>query len=166
MNPDTDTIAEYKELSHCSEGLLWQASNVKEIGCLTQGVGEQQGNNTMFFIPYTSIAKNKKPTYLQVVSAYQPKKTNSRHICWTVCGDCFFCAADVSTKVADLTTAKILLNSVISTPDAKFQGMNIKDFYLGTSMTQYEYMHIPLQMLPPAIVLKYNRTPLIYNICV
>jgi hypothetical protein len=60
----------------------------------------------------------------------------------------------------------LLLNSVISTPDAKFLGINIKDFYLGTTVTQYVYMCIPLQMLSLAIVEKYNLTPLIFNNCV
>jgi hypothetical protein len=33
-------------------------------------------------------------------------------------------------------------------------------------MTKYEYMCIPLQMLPPPIVERYNLTPLIHNKCV
>jgi hypothetical protein len=143
-----------------------QASNAEEIDQLTQGFGEQQGTNTMFFIPHTSIPKNKKPTYLQVVFAYRPEKANSCCICWKVGRDCIYFAADVSTKAADLTTAKILLNSVISTPGARFLGIDIKDFYLSTVMTQYEYMCIPLQMLPPAIKEQYNLTSLIHNSCV
>jgi len=166
VNPDTGIIAEYKELSQCSEGPLWQASNAEEIGRLTQGFGEQQGTNTMFFIPYTSIPRDKKPTYLRVVSAFRPEKANPRRIRWTVGGDRIYYAADVSTKAADLTTAKILLNSVISTPGARFLGIDIKDFYLGTVMTQYEYMRIPLQMLPTAIINQYNLTPLIHHNCV
>jgi hypothetical protein len=120
----------------------------------------------MFFIPHTSIPKNNKPTYLRVVSAYQPDKANPHCIHWTVGKDCIFYTAAVSTKAADLTTAKILLNCVIFTPDAQFQGIDFKDFYLGTVMTQYEYMHISLQMLFPAIVDQYNLTPLIYIIYV
>jgi hypothetical protein len=106
--------------------------------------GEQQGTNSMFFIPHISIPKDKKPTYLQVVSANRPEKAHPCCICWTVGGDHIFYAADVSTKAADQTTAKILLNSVISTPGARFLGIDIKDFHLGTVMTQYEYMCIPL----------------------
>jgi hypothetical protein len=111
----------------------------------------------MFSIPYTSIPKNKKPTYLTVVSAYQPKKLNPQCICWIVGGDCFVYGA------ADLTTAKILLNSMISTPDAKFLGIGIKDFYFGTTMTPFEPMHISLQML---ILDQYNLIPFIHNNCV
>jgi hypothetical protein len=70
IKPDAGTIAKSKELSQCSEGPLWQASNAKEMCCFTQGFGEQQSTNTMFFIPHPSIPKNKKLPYLQVVSAY------------------------------------------------------------------------------------------------
>jgi hypothetical protein len=116
VNPDTRKIAEYKESNQCSKGPLWQASNVKEIGRLTQGFSSVKGTNTMFFIPHTDIPKNKKPTYLQVVAAFRPEKSDPKQIRWTVGGDCIFYAADVSTKTADLTTPKILFNSVLSTP--------------------------------------------------
>jgi hypothetical protein len=120
----------------------------------------------MFFIPHTSIPKDKKPTYLQAVSAFRSEKANPRCIHWTVGGDSIYYAADVSTKAADLTTANLQLNSVISTPRARFLGIDIKDLYLGTVMTQYEYMRIPLQMLPTAIIEQYNLIPLIHNNCV
>jgi hypothetical protein len=35
---------------------------------------------------------------------------------------------EVSTKTADLCTAKLLFNSVISTPDAQFMTGDLKDF--------------------------------------
>jgi hypothetical protein len=166
VNPDTGKIAKYKELSKCSEGPLWQASNAKEIGCLRQGFGSVKGTDTMFFIPHTSIPKNKKATYLHVVAAFCPEKTNPRWIWWTFGGDRIFYVADVNTNTADLTTAKILFNSVLSTPGAKFLRIDIKDFYLGTPMKDFEYMHIPLHMIPEAIIGQYNLTPLVHNNCV
>ena len=66
----------------------------------------------------------------------------------------------VSTKTADLTTAKLLFNSVLSTPEAKCFGIDLKDFYLGTPMDRYEYMRVPIWMLPDAIVEQYNLTDL------
>ncbi len=66
---------------------------------------------------------------------------------------------DVSTKTADLTTAKYLLNSVVSTPNGKFLTTDLKDFYLGTPMTYYEYMRVPIWMLPEAIIKQYKRPP-------
>ena len=50
---------------------------------------------------------------------------------------------DAGTPTADLVlTVKLLLNSIISTPNAKFMTMDNKDFYLNTLMARYhhEYM--------------------------
>ena len=135
VNPDTGKIAEFCELSQCSEGALWQASNAEEVGRLTQGFGTQKGTDTMFFIAYKDIPKGRKATYLRVVAAFRPEKANPRRIRWTVGGDRIDYPYDVSTKTAELTTAKLLFNSVLSTPNAKFLGLDIKDFYLGTHMT-------------------------------
>jgi hypothetical protein len=47
-----------------------------------------------------------------------------------------------------LTTAKILINSVISTLGAKFLVIHIKNFYLNTPLGRFEYMVINLSSLP------------------
>ena len=41
--------------------------------------------------------------------------------------------------------------------------MDLKDFYLGTPMDQYEYMRIPLSVLPDEIMEAYNLHGLIHN---
>jgi hypothetical protein len=46
---------------------------------------------------------------------------------------------DCGTPTADLLMVKLLLNSIISTPHAKFMTLNLKDFYLMTPMKRYEY---------------------------
>jgi hypothetical protein len=137
FNPDTGKIAEYRELSRCSKGALWQASNAEEIGRLAQGLGpdhEITGTNTIFFIPRSALPKGRKATYLRVVSALRPKKSNPRCVRWTVGGDCVDYPGVVTTQTADLTTAKILFNSVLSTKNAKMLTTDLKDFYLGIPM--------------------------------
>jgi hypothetical protein len=47
-----------------------------------------------------------------------------------------------------LTTAKNLINSVISTLGAKFLVIDIKNFYLNTPLGRFEYMFINLSSLP------------------
>jgi hypothetical protein len=69
----------------------------------------------------------------------------------------------VTTKTADLTTAKILFNSVLSTPNARHMTGDLKDFYLGTPMEYYEYVRIPRTVIPESIMLKYKLAPLIHN---
>ncbi len=163
FNPDTGKLAEYRELSQCSEGPLWQHSNADEIGRLAQGHGEEKGTNTMFFIKVTDIPKGRKATYLRVVAALRPEKANPRRVRWTVGGDCIEYPDDVSTKTADLTTAKLLINSTISTPNARYMTADLKDFYLGTPMSRYEYMRIPIDMLPDAIIEQYDLRLLFHN---
>jgi len=70
---------------------------------------------------------------------------------------------DVSTKTADLTTAKILFNSGVSTPDAKFMGIDQKNFYLNTPMERYKYTRLPINIIPGKIILQYNLLPLVHN---
>jgi hypothetical protein len=163
FNPDTGKIAEYRELSQCSDGPLWQGSNAEEIGRLAQGFGDIKGTNTMFFIPKSAIPRGRKPTYLRVVSAFRPEKANPRRVRWTVGGDKIDYLYNVSTKTANLTTAKLLINSVLSTKNAKFMATDLKDFYLGTPMARYEYMRIPIWMIPDAVIAQYNLLPLMDN---
>jgi hypothetical protein len=163
INPDTGRIAEYRELSQCSEGAIWQASNADEIGRLAQGFGAIKGTNTIFFIHPSAMPKDRKATYVRVVSAMRPEKANPYRVRWTVGGDRIDYPFDVSTKTAELTTAKLLFNSVLSTPNARFMTADLKDFYLGTPMARFEYMRVPIWLLPDAIVEQYNLKPLFHN---
>ncbi|KAI2496471.1 hypothetical protein MHU86_18012 [Fragilaria crotonensis] len=135
----------------------------RRIGRLAQGYGAVKGTNTMHFIPVSAIPRGRKATYLRVVSAFRPEKENPRRVRWTCGGDKVDYPFDVSTKTADLTTAKLLINSVLSTKNAKFLTADLKDFYLGTPMERYEYMRIPIHMIPDVIIDQYNLRPLIHN---
>ena len=165
FNPDTGQLAEYTELTKCSEGELWIQACRDEFGRLCHGHGTNMptGTNTMFFIPVNAIPKDKKPTYLKIVAAFRPEKANPRRVRFTVGGDRITYDGDVSTKTADLSTVKTLLNSVISTPGARFMTGDLKDFYLNTPMAEYEYMRIPVSVIPESIMLEYNLAELVHN---
>jgi hypothetical protein len=51
---------------------------------------------------------------------------------------------------------KVHINSVLSTPTARFMSFDIKDFYLGTPMARYEYVRIPVKFIPPDIMAQYQ----------
>jgi hypothetical protein len=42
------------------------------------------------------------------------------------------------------------------TPNAKFYGINLANFYLMTPMSKYEYMRLRLELIPDKIITKYN----------
>jgi hypothetical protein len=85
-----------------------------------------------------------------------PQKTQPRRVRVTVGGDRIEYHGKVATKTAHMATFKLHLNSVISTPEANFMTLDIKDFYLNTPMTRADYMRVALKDIPPAIILHYG----------
>jgi hypothetical protein len=58
--------------------------------------------------------------------------------------------------MADLDTAKLHLNSVISTNGAKYMCLDIKNFYLTAKLEYFEFMQMPLNLFPIWIQNQYN----------
>ena len=60
------------------------------------------------------------------------------------------------TPNTDITTTRLLFNSVISTKSA--------NVYLNTPMARHEYMQISIKMIPQEMIDEYNITHLIENV--
>jgi hypothetical protein len=73
-----------------------------------------------------------------------------------VVGDKLDYNGETATSTADITTFKILINSTLYTKDAKMMMMDIKTYYLGTPLPTYEYMRMPISILPEDIIEKYH----------
>ena len=136
-----------------------------ELGRLTQGNSRVQGTNTMYFLPYEHIPidRRKDVTYARIVVDYRPHKQEKERTRITVGGNLINYPDDVTTKTAEISTAKILINSTISTPNAKFCVLDIHNFYLGTPMQRYEYMFIHIDDIPDDIIQQYNLTEISRN---
>jgi hypothetical protein len=143
---------EHKALSKSSAGPHWMEEHCNKFGCLTQGHKDIKGTNTMQFIQVMQIPPGHKATCHHPVCADRPNKENPRRVRGTVGGNLIDYPCEVSTKTAGLVTAKIMLNSTISTPDARFMVLNNKDFHLNNEMQRHECMCIPLDMVPQAII--------------
>jgi hypothetical protein len=50
----------------------------------------------------------------------------------------------------------MLINSTLSTKDAKMMMTDIKNYYLGTPLPTHEYMRLPISILPDEIIKKYH----------
>ena len=165
VHPDTGKSVEYTALLKSSDGHLWEESTCEEIGRLAQGYLPTipKGTDTLHFIRFDQVPKDRKVTYLKVAVADRPLKSNPRRVRFTAGGDQIDYPGDVSTKTSDMITAKILFNSVISTSGARFLSVDLKDFYLNTPMRSPEYMRIPVRIIPKKIMEQYNLAPLIHN---
>ena len=63
---------------------------------------------------------------------------------------------DIGTPTAHLETAKLLFNIVLSISNDKFMTINIANFYLITSIIDYEHLHIKMQEIPPESIKEYD----------
>ena len=121
------------------------------------------GTETMRFIAVSEMPRNNTAAYIRVVATEKPNKVEKRRIHCTVGGDKIHYDSPIGTPTADLTTVKCLLNSVVSTPDAKFMTLDISDFYLDTPLPGKEYMRIPVKLIPACIMEQYQLAGLVHN---
>ena len=113
-------------------------------------IGEK-GTNFIFAMTHDEIAnipKDRVVTYASIVVNFRPQKKNPNRVRITASGNLIKYPSELTTRTANLTTSKVLWNSILSTKDAKFRGIDIKSFYLETPLDRFEYMRIPLSLFP------------------
>jgi hypothetical protein len=81
----------------------------------------------------------------------------------TVGGDRLDNNGEAATSITDITTFKISINSTLSKKDAKMMMMDINNYYLGTPLPKYEYMGLPISILPEEIIEKYHLKRLVVD---
>jgi hypothetical protein len=161
-HPVTGTKESYDSLRSQNPD-RWETSFSNEIGRLAQGVGDRMksGNENIFFIPRRQVPHGRKVTYANPVCDYRPLKSDQYRVRLTVGGDRLPYASDAGAPAASLLEAKILFNSVISTPGARFAAADIKDYFLCSPMDVYEYIKIPFRWFPEEIRLQYGLYALV-----
>ena len=144
---------------------VWLHSAANEFGRLALGLPDNRvdATNTIFFIPVTKVPRNKRPTYARFVCSFRLQKPEPYRTRITVGGNLIDYPGNLSMKVADMTTFKILVNSTLSTPGAKWLGLDVKNYYLGTPMDNYEYMFIPINQIPQEIIDHYNLHNIVHK---
>ena len=110
-----------------------------------------------------NIPKDRTVTYARIVVDYRPQKVDLYRVILTVGGNLLNVPGDLSTRTAEMTTSKLLFNSVISTDEARFACIDIKNMYLQTPMDRKEYKRIPIKLIPQAFMDKYTLQDKIHN---
>jgi hypothetical protein len=85
---------------------------------------------TIYFIRQKDISSDRKgdETYARIVSVFCNGKKGKYRTRVTMGGNLVNFPGDCGTPTADLLTVKLLLNSIISTTNAKSMSLDIKDF--------------------------------------
>jgi hypothetical protein len=130
------------------------------------------GIDTIFFIPKDMVpqARAKDVTYSLIPCLIRPGETDEPNQTRLIAGgDRVHYPFNTGTPTANLLSVKLLINSVISTPRARFFTMDIKNLYLCTPMMRYEYMQLKLSDMPDNIIAHYHlrniATPNRYVYC-
>ena len=58
--------------------------------------------------------------------------------------------------MADMVTSKLIFNRVLSNPYENSMRVDIKNFYLNMLMARYEYMRLPIDIIPQEIIDEYH----------
>lgn len=160
IDESSGTPMEYKNLINTpNKSTLWIKSFCNELGRLAQGFDKDiEGTNTLHFVPYSTIPKERKHdiTYGRIVVSERPNKPEVHRTRLTVGGNLINYPDPVTTPTADITTVKLLINSVISTPGARFMTIDISKFYLGTTLPRSEYICMPISIITQPIIEQYH----------
>eukprot|EP00804_Cyclotella_cryptica_P013004 CCRYP_002334-RA/>CCRYP_002334-RA protein AED:0.29 eAED:0.29 QI:0/0/0/1/1/1/2/0/658 len=158
LDKSTGKLLNYRQLlRHPVYQGDWTISSANEFGRLAQGVGGRiKGTDTIRFIRKSDIPQDRRKdvTYGRFVCNVRPEKAEPNRTRFTVGGDASL-PGEVATPTAEMLTAKLLFNSVISTPGAKFMTMDISNFYLMTPLPRPEYLRLKLSDIPTEIIREY-----------
>jgi hypothetical protein len=114
----------------------------------------------MFVMTHDKIAhairEKKLFTFANPIVDYRPQKEDPHQKRITARGDLVTYDGELSIRTADINTAKLHSNSVISTPNAKYMCLDIKNFYLTAALKYFEYMKMPLDLSPTWIIDQYD----------
>jgi hypothetical protein len=109
------------------------------------------------------IPKNQTVTYARVLVDFRPQKADPHCIRITVGGNLINYPGKLSTRTADLTTSKLMWNSVLSTEGAKYMCFDIKNFYLTAPLDHFECMKMPLALFSKWIIKQYDLQKHVLN---
>ena len=172
---ETGKTMEYRELRrHPKLKHIWERSYTNEMGRLCQGVGrgdkgaKQQrvaGTDTFRVIRFCDIPPERRGdvAFVRVVCEVRPQKSDPNRTRITVAGGHITVDYDIGTPTADLTLFKLMINSVLSRPGAKFACFDAANFYLQTPMDRPEYVRIKATDIPEEFKNEYHLPAFEHN---
>ena len=163
-----ETITKYQQLAN--DPLLrdvWTKAMAKELYRLAQGKdGITEGTDTIRFLTHEEIRcipADRTVTYARIVVDYRAQKNDPNRVRITVGGNLIDYPYELTTRTANLSTSKMMWNSTISTDGARFAVADIANMYLETPLDRYEYMRMPIELIPQEIIDHYDLLPKVKN---
>ena len=160
INPTTGTEARIRDLlAGRVDGQYvptWCEATCREFGRLMQGWKDVKGTNPLFAIHRHNVPANKTAAHIRMVADFRPQKSDPHWIRITVGGSKISVDYDIVTPTADLSTAKILINSTLSTRGAWCASFDLMNMYLNTNLKDYENVRVHTSQIPEEFIRAYN----------
>ena len=104
---------------------VWTTAFGKEWENITQGDNKKRtkGTDSLIVLNHKEILNiptDRTVTYANIVVDYRPQKEDPNCVRITAGGNLVNYTGELTTRTADLTTSKILWNSVLSTENGKY----------------------------------------------
>ena len=150
-----DVFPTLHELSKFSAGRFTPGGAVlavnasgKEFGQLMQGWKDVKVTNTLFAILRHNLPTNKTAAHIHMVEDFHPQKPDPHRIRITVRVSKISVEYDIGTPTSDLSTAKTIINSTLSTQGDWWAGFDLINLYLNTNLKDYENLRVHTSQIP------------------
>ena len=115
------------------------------------------------WIKKSQVPKRKIATYNRSVVDIRPEKAEPHRVRFTAEGNILQYTEETSTGTASIETAKLLINSTLSTKGAKFMAIDISNFYTHNDLKDYQSMRFAMNEIPQEILDEYNLETIVHE---
>ena len=91
-------------------------------------------------------------TYAIITVFHFSQKEDPNRVRITAGGNLIKYPGKLMIRTDDLTTSKVIWNSVLSIIGARFMGINMRSFHLEMLLDGFEYTKIPLSIFPQNVI--------------
>ena len=148
--PKTGKRLEYRHLiQDPSTKAVWNPAMATEVDRLVS-------TRTTKFLRKKNIPQVEKAVYTRLVVDLRPNKAVHERLRMCMGSDRMEIVMETTTRTADLTTCKLHINGVVSTPGARFAGGDVKCFYLNTPLKRNRYGKVRAKYIPEETIRKHD----------
>ena len=138
-----------KLLEHSKYTETWTRAAANKYRRLFQECGRNKDGsqcvaetNPCHWINKTQIPKGKTATYNRSVTNIRTEKADPNQVQFIAGGNILNSTGEASPETTSIETAKLLINSTLSTKDVKFMAMDISNLYIQIDLNNYQYIHL------------------------
>ena len=148
--PKTGKQLEYRHLiQYPTTKAVWNPAMATEVDRLLD-------TETTRLLKKKNIPLGETAVYTRLVVDLRPNKAVHERLRMCMGGDIMESVMETTTRTADLTTCKLHINGVVSTPGAIFTGGYVKDFYLNTPLKKKRYGKVRAKYIPEETIKKHQ----------